>query len=58
MRFAAVPMPKTEPARSPAAEFVRRLIANQKLPVLPQAEPKGAEPPLDPDQRVRLLGEW
>ena len=58
MRFAAVPMPKSEPPRSPAAEFVRRLMASDKLALQPQAEVKSAEPPLDLDQRVRLVGEW
>jgi len=57
MRFAAVPLPKTEPQRSPAVEFVRRLIAADRLPLSP-ADAKTAEPPLDLDQRVRLLGEW
>lgn len=56
MRFAAVPLPKTEPVRSPAAEFVRRLLAAEKLPAT--AETKVAEPPPDLDQRVRLIGEW
>jgi hypothetical protein len=57
MRFAAVPMPKQEPPRSPAAEFVRRLLAD-KLPAAPAAQPNPAEPPPDLDQRVRLVGEW
>jgi hypothetical protein len=57
MRFAAVPLPQTEPQRSPAVEFVQRLIAGDKLP-LPSPEAKPAEPPVDLDQRVRLLGEW
>jgi hypothetical protein len=57
MRFAAVTMPKTEPQRSPAAEFVRRLVGAQKPPPT-QPEAKPAEPPVDLDQRVRLLGEW
>jgi hypothetical protein len=58
MRFAAVPLPQTGPGpqRSPAVEFVRRLIAADKP--LPQAEARPAEPPVDLDQRVRLLGEW
>lgn len=57
MRFAAVTMPKTEPQRSPAAEFVRRLVGAQKPPS-PGPEARPAEPPVDLDQRVRLLGEW
>lgn len=57
MRFAAVTMPKTEPQRSPAVEFVRRLIGAQKLAQAP-AESRPAEPPPDLDQRVRLVGEW
>lgn len=58
MRFAAVPQPKTEPVRSPAAEFVRRLLAAEKTPAPPAAEAKPGEPPPDLDQRVRLIGEW
>ena len=55
MRFAAVPLPKTEPQRSPAAEFVRKLLGD-KPPAPPvQGQP---EPPADLDQRVRLVGEW
>jgi hypothetical protein len=58
MRFAAVTLPKTEPQRSPAVEFVRRLVgADKPLPPTP-AEGKPAEPPVDLDQRVRLVGEW
>jgi hypothetical protein len=57
MRFAAVTMPKNEPQRSPAAEFVRRLVQGDKFqPTAPEAKP--AEPPPDLDQRVRLVGEW
>ena len=59
MRFAAVQMPKSEPSRSPAAEFVRRLLTAQTiLPVQPAALAAKAEPPVDLDQRVRLAGEW
>ena len=55
MRFASVPLPKSEPQRSPAAEFVRKLLG-EKAPVQPvQGQP---EPPADLDQRVRLAGEW
>ena len=55
MRFAAVPLPKTEPPRSPAAEFVRKLLGDKpQAPVPAQAEPV----PADLDQRVRLVGEW
>jgi hypothetical protein len=57
MRFAAVPMQKNEPERSPAAEFVRRLVGADKLPPSP-VEAVPAEPPVDLDQRVRLIGEW
>jgi hypothetical protein len=56
MRFAAIPLPKTEPVRSPAAEFVRRLIGAETA-ASPQPAPQ-AEPPVDLDQRVRLVGEW
>jgi hypothetical protein len=59
MRFAAVTMPKSEPMRSPAAEFVRKLLAAQKALTAPPAgaSPQGDAPP-DLDQRVRLAGEW
>jgi hypothetical protein len=57
MRFANVPLPKVE-QRSPAAEFVRKLLGAEKsgAPQPSQAQP--AEPPIDLDQRVRLLGKW
>lgn len=57
MRFAAVTMPKTGPACSPAVEFVRRLMGIDRAPA-PPVQAKPAEPPADLDQRVRLLGEW
>jgi hypothetical protein len=56
MRFAALPQPKAEPQRSPAAEFVRKLLGADK-PLSPGAQPD-REPPADLDQRVRLVGEW
>ena len=56
MRFAAVPLEKFEP-RSPAAEFVRKLLGAEK-PLAQQPAPAQAEPPVDLDQRVRLVGEW
>lgn len=56
MRFAAVPVPKSEP-RSPAAEFVRKLMG-EKLAAPRDAAPVSDDPPLDLDQRVRLVGEW
>ncbi len=56
MRFAAVTMPKSEPQRSPAIEFVRRLMGSDRMPA---AAAKPADPPpIDLDQRVRLVGEW
>lgn len=56
MRFAAMPMPKTEPQRTPAAEFVRKLLGDKPLMPLPaQVQP---DQPADLDQRVRLVGEW
>ena len=55
MRFASVPLPKSEPQRSPAAEFVRKLLGEK--PPVPQAVPGQPEPPADLDQRVRLVGE-
>lgn len=57
MRFAAVTLPKTEPERSPMAEFVRRLVGAENLP-LAESEASPADPPPDLDQRVRLIGEW
>ena len=58
MRFAAVTIPQAEPQRSPAVEFVRRLVGvAEVLPAaLSPAQP--ADPPVDLDQRVRLVGEW
>ena len=56
MRFAAVPMPKSE-SRSPAAEFVRKLLGTEQ-PLAPPPHQAPYEPPQDLDQRVRLVGEW
>jgi hypothetical protein len=56
MRFASVPLPKSSEPRSPAAEFVRKLLGD-KLPEA-QPQPQPAELPADLDQRVRLIGEW
>jgi hypothetical protein len=57
MRFASIPVPKSEPQRSPAAEFVRKLLGEAPVPPQPvQAQPE--PPPADLDQRVRLVGEW
>jgi hypothetical protein len=50
-------MPKTELERSPVAEFVRRLVGAENLPPA-EGAPSPAEPPMDLDQRVRLVGEW
>ena len=50
MRFAAVPLQKTEP-RSPAAEFVRKLLGNGK-PVGQPSTPAQAEPPQQRSSRV------
>jgi hypothetical protein len=58
MRFAAVPMPRsTDPQRSPAAEFVRKLLSGEKAPQQRPAT-QTEQLPVDLDQRVRLLGEW
>ena len=56
MRFAAVPTPKADP-RSPAAEFVRKLLGADK-PAPQQPAPSLQDVPVDLDQRVRLVGEW
>jgi hypothetical protein len=56
MRFASVTTPKNEPQRSPAAEFVRKLLGDK--PAQPQPAQAQSEPPADLDQRVRLIGEW
>lgn len=57
MRFASVPLPKAEPQRSPAAEFVRKLLGAEKQ-ALPQPSAPVEPVPADLDQRVRLVGEW
>jgi hypothetical protein len=57
MRFASVPLPKAEPQRSPAAEFVRKLLGGEKAVQPPPPAAAETVPP-DLDQRVRLLGEW
>ena len=56
MRFASVPLPKSEQPRSPAAEFVRKLLGDK--PAQPQPATQPEHLPADLDQRVRLLGEW
>lgn len=58
MRFASMPLPKAEPQRSPAAEFVRRLLAGEKAPELEPLPVSQEGLPADLDQRVRLVGEW
>ena len=55
MRFAAVIDPAKPAQRALAAELLRRLVAGEPLK---RAEPLPQEPPLDLDQRVRLVGEW
>ena len=59
MRFAAVKVPKhQQPARTPATEIIRRIVAGEVLGrVLPTAAPP-RELPVELDQRVRLVGEW
>jgi hypothetical protein len=56
MRFASVPLPKSSEPRSPAVEFVRKLLGEKPAAPQPQQEP--TELPADLDQRVRLIGEW
>jgi hypothetical protein len=59
MRFSAAIQP-TQPLRNVAAtDLLRRLLSSP----VPQSEPVRAPlerdlAPLDPDQRVRLVGEW
>ncbi|WP_158513888.1 hypothetical protein [Ramlibacter tataouinensis] len=58
MRFAAV-SPRTPETRPSAAEVVRRLVGGEgKSAEAQQDAKKSPEPPLDLDQRVRLVGEW
>jgi hypothetical protein len=58
MRFASVSLPKAEPQRSPATEFVRRLLTGEKPPPQPLSQEPCDPLPADLDQRVRLVGEW
>ena len=57
MRFAAVPIPKSEPRLTPA-EFVRRLLAGERTSAAHSQQPVSTDPVPDLDQRVRLVGEW
>jgi hypothetical protein len=56
MRFASLPLPKSEQPRSAAAEFVRKLLGEKPAQAQPATQPEPL--PTDLDQRVRLLGEW
>jgi hypothetical protein len=57
VRFPAVqPLQPRRP--SPAPDFVRRLVTSLPLQQDRNDQPKRQELPLDPDQRVRLVGEW
>ncbi len=61
MRFAAVvrsPKPRPQPARTPASELIRRLVAGDAVGGSPPHAPALWELPSDLDQRVRLVGEW
>jgi hypothetical protein len=58
MRFAAVIVPAKPAQRALAAELLRRLVAGESLRRPFGAEPPPQEPPVDLDQRVRLVGEW
>ena len=59
MRFAAVNVPKEQqPARTPAAEFLRRMVAGEALGRVPPAAAPPRELPVELDQRVRMVGEW
>ena len=57
MRFPAVQI--RQPKRpSPAADFVRRLVAPPPFTPEPNVPADRQELPVDLDQRVRLIGEW
>ena len=58
MRFAAVVIQPKLPQRTPAAEFLRRLVAGEPLLLAPADPPAPQDLPADLDQRVRLVGEW
>ncbi|MDB5881363.1 MAG: hypothetical protein JWP43_1241 [Ramlibacter sp.] len=58
MRFAAVIVPRQPQQRTPAAEFLRRLVAGESLMRPAAPEPQLHDLPADLDQRVRLVGEW
>jgi hypothetical protein len=59
MRFSAAIQPTTPLRTVAATDLLRRLLSSP----LPRSEPAPAPldrdlAPLDPDQRVRLVGEW
>ena len=62
MRFAAAPVPPSEP-RSAAADFLLRLTGGKTPAASAAAQVRAAveevsELPAELDQRVRLIGEW
>jgi len=57
MRFAAV-FPRPPEPRPSVAEVVRRLVGGEGKTEAQQEMKRTPEPPLDLDQRVRLVGEW
>ncbi len=58
MRFASIPKPKPQEQRTPAADFIRRMVAPESVAGSLSVPAKTAELPRDLDQRVRLVGEW
>jgi len=58
MRFSAAIHPQP-PLRTPAvAEVIRRHLSSQPAANPQPAPPREEDPPVDLDQRVRLIGEW
>ncbi len=60
VRFPAAIEPK-QPLRNSAAQLLRRVTATRPSAPIRPPEPtplRADELPLDPDERVRLVGEW
>jgi hypothetical protein len=58
MLFSAAIQPPTPLRNSAAAEFVRRLASGTAPPAPVPAPVRYEELPAEPDERVRLVGEW